>query len=300
MFEALFNRMHGTSVKVNFTPGPTMPQMTAKITQEVAAGQKSTTDVLLGTVEHFTPLVNRPVLEEYDYSRFSRRIGNKMVAPRNIGVEIYTSTGGIAYSSTLVSKGEVPRKLEDVLNPKWKGKIASTPYAAYFNRVALRPEWGTERMKAFVSKLSDYVGGLIRVNEISRIISGEFVMLVLASSQDVTIEKAKGAPVDFTIPEDAAVAHFAYMGVPRTAVHPNLAKLFINMILSEEGQKLLYKTHASDHHELPGSQTAERLSALKARGIDILRVDVKTSLEHPEAQKLQADLVKILSRKPGS
>jgi ABC-type Fe3+ transport system substrate-binding protein len=277
-----------------------MPQMTARITQEVAAGQTATTDILLGTVEHFAPIVNRGVLDEFDYSALSPRINRKMMAPRNIGVEIYTSTGGIVYNTQLVSGNDVPRKLEDVLKPKWKGKIASTPYAAYFNRVVLRPEWGPEKMKAFVTRLSEYVGGLIRVNEVSRVVSGEFVMLVLASSQDVTLEKAKGAPVDFTIPEDAAVAHFAYMGVPRTAANPNLGKLFINMILSEEGQKLLNKTHASDHHELPGSQTGERLNALKAKGVDILRVDVKKSLEHPETREIQAELVKILNRKPGS
>jgi ABC-type Fe3+ transport system substrate-binding protein len=194
----------------------------------------------------------------------------------------------------------VPRKLEDVLNPKWKGRIASTPYAAYFNRVFLRPEWGEEKMKAFITKLSDHVGGLIRVNEVSRIISGEFVMLVMASSQEVRIEIAKGAPVDFIILEDAAMVSFISMGVPRTTAHPNLGKLFINTVLSDEGQKLLYRIFASDHHELPGSQTVDRLNALKARGIDILRIDVKTNYEHPEAQKLQEELVKILNRRPGS
>jgi iron(III) transport system substrate-binding protein len=297
--EALFNRMYGMNIKVNFTPGPTMPQMTAKVVQEVVAARKSSTDVLLGTVEHFSAVLDKNVLEEYDYSKLSLRVAKKMVAPKNIGVEIYSSAGGIVYDTRAIPPGEVPKKLEDVLKPKWKGRIASTPYAAYFDRVAVRPEWGPEKMIAFITKLSDYTGGLIRVNEVSRIISGEFVMLVMGSGQEVTLEKARGAPVDFVIPEDSAAVHFAYMGVPRTAAHPNLSKLFINTIVSDEGQKILYESFATDHHELPGSQFVSKLADLKARGIQTLRVDVKFSVDHPEMRQIQPELVKILSRKSG-
>jgi ABC-type glycerol-3-phosphate transport system substrate-binding protein len=51
-FEALFNRMYGTSIKLAFTPGPSMPDMALKVAQEVTSGQKASTDVLLGNEGH--------------------------------------------------------------------------------------------------------------------------------------------------------------------------------------------------------------------------------------------------------
>ena len=47
--------------------------------------------------------------------------------------------------------------------------------------------------------------------------------------------------------------YLLYWGVPRTAAHADLAKLFVNMAMSKEGQKIVYKTYATDHYELPGS-----------------------------------------------
>jgi ABC-type Fe3+ transport system substrate-binding protein len=158
----------------------------------------------------------------------------------------------------------------------------------------MRPEWGMEKMKSFMQRLSANVGGLIRVNEVSRIISGEFVMLVLGSDQIVNVEKTKGAPLEFVIPADAAEVHFIYMGIPRTAAHPNLSKLFVNTIMSEDGQRILYDMSFADHHELPGSRRGAVVKELKAKGIEPLKIDLKFLLDHPEIHKVTSELQKIL------
>jgi ABC-type Fe3+ transport system substrate-binding protein len=90
--------------------------------------------------------VDRNVLEEYDYTQLSPRISPEVVAYRNMGVEVYGTVPAIIYNTDRVSASEVPRSMEDALNPKWRGRIASTPYAVSFDRVAMRPEWGVERM----------------------------------------------------------------------------------------------------------------------------------------------------------
>ena len=45
-------------------------------------------------------------------------------------------------------------------------------------------------------------------------------------------------------------------GVPRDSVHPNLARPFVNMVLSEEGQRTLYELGWVDNPAPPGSQSA--------------------------------------------
>ncbi len=90
MFEALFNRMYGTNIKVNFTPSPSMRAMTGKIIQEVTAGRKPSTNVFLGTETHYGTMLKRDVMEPYDYTRLSSRIPRGVVIRKNIGVEIAT------------------------------------------------------------------------------------------------------------------------------------------------------------------------------------------------------------------
>ncbi len=297
-FEALFNRMYGTNVKVNFTPGPSMPRIIGKVTQELAAGTKASTDVLLGTESHYGSLMKKSVMEPYNYRKLSARITDEVMAPRNIGVEVATFISGIVYNTQIVSPAEAPKHLKDVLNPKWKGKIASTPYAAQFDRIALLPGWGNEKMKGFITKLSNNVGGLIRCGEISRITSGEFVMMAMGcGSYAVRLEQAKGAPLGHVILQDGGTISFFYWGVPQNATAPNLAKLFINMAMSEEGQKVVYKNYATDHHALPGSQWAAELKGYKDRNIPILEVDAQYVADHPEQRKLGRALSKILRKK---
>jgi ABC-type Fe3+ transport system substrate-binding protein len=297
-WEALFNRLYGTQIRINFTPGPSMTDMAGKISQEAATGRKASTDVLLGAESHIGPLVDLNVLESYDYTQLGSRIRPEFVAPGNVAVEFTSRLPGITYNTDLVAAAEVPRALEDTLDPKWKGRIASTVNAASFDRVASRPEWGVEKMTAFVSRLSENVAGLMRCGENPRIMSGEFVMLVMdCGSYDANRNRAAGAPLGHVIPENAATVLFFYMGVPRTSAHPNLAKLYVNMLLSEEGQRLLYEIEWTDHYALPGSQSANELSGLRAKGIEPLRMDARFVAEHPDTVKLGDELTRILREK---
>ncbi len=299
-FEALFNQMYGLGIKVNFTPGPTMTDMSAKVTLEAAAGRSASTDILVGNSENFASLLDKKALEEYDYRALSPRVSQEMLASKNIGVQIASRFPGITYNTNLVPAAEVPKKLEDLSDPKWKGKIASTVNAASFDGVAFRPEWSPEKMKAFASRLSRNLGGLVRGGEISRIATGEFVLVVFdGGSYQARIGQLQGMPIKHVVLEDAAIAIFHYLGVPRAASHPNLAKLFIGMMLSEEGQRLLYDIAFYDHSALPGSRSITELSDLKAKRIDVLVIDPKFTLEHPEAVQLRDELTKILRQRSG-
>jgi len=297
MFQALFHERYGMNIRVNFTPGPSMTQMAGKITQEVAAGYKASSDLLLGTESHYGDLWKRNVLEEYDYTRLSARIRKGLADPH--GVQIGGIISGVLYHTGLVAPAEVPKRLEDVLSPKWKGKIASTVNAGIFDRVAARPEWGPEKMKAYVRKLSAHVGGLIRCGEVSRIISGEFSMLVLGCGSLFAHQaQSKGAPLGHAILEDSTTIGFFYLGVPRTSANPHLAKLFINLVMSAEGQRIAYKTYFTDHPDLPGSQSAAELKDLMVRGKEPLRVDARFVVSNPELRHLSVELRKILQEMP--
>jgi ABC-type Fe3+ transport system substrate-binding protein len=154
-------------------------------------------------------------------------------------------------------------------------------------------------MKAFMARLSDHVGGLIRQSEEHRIVSGEFQMLVLANTHGVKQLAATGAPVASLVPEDVAQVGTMYLGVPRNSAHPNLAKLYINAVMSEPGQRVLYETYYADHYQLPGSQSAAELTELTSKGVQIQKVNIPFINEHPELPEVARDLQNILRERRG-
>jgi ABC-type Fe3+ transport system substrate-binding protein len=132
---------------------------------------------------------------------------------------VVSRTPGFTYNTNLVAANEVPQKVEDVLNPKWKGKIASTPYAASFDRLALI--WGEEKTTAFLQNFVKQVSGLIRCGEEERVANGEFAMLVFnCDLADANEMQQKGAPANGRIFKDAGILSYWYLTVPRTPPIP--------------------------------------------------------------------------------
>jgi iron(III) transport system substrate-binding protein len=194
----------------------------------------------------------------------------------------------------------VPRSLQDVLKPQYKGRIASTPYAANFDRLASPELWGEQRAVEYVTKLSDQVAGLIRCGEVDRLLSGEFDLLVTdCGGYDVRRLQAQGAPLAHVIPTDAAEIAFFYMGVPRNAAHPKAAKLWIDYVLSREGQDVLYDVWFTDHYLVPGSRSASAIEAPQAQGVKFLQVDVEFLQRHDEKDvaRIRRELQRILQKK---
>ena len=85
-------------------------------------------------------------------------------------------------------------------------------------------------MKAFLAKFSNQIGGLMRCGESSRIVTGEFIMMVMdCGSYYVRLERARGAPVEHIIPEDGTTISFFYWGVPRNdgfVLMPNVVEAY--------------------------------------------------------------------------
>ncbi len=172
---------------------------------------------------------------------------------------------GIQYNSNLVKGNDIPRRMADVLNPKWKGKIASTPYAAGLREFATPDFLGREKMIDYTKKLSKQIAGLMRCGESERITSGEFLMLVYTcGGNDVNVLKRTGAPVGHTVVEEGTVLHMRYAAIPKNSRAPNIGALLINYLMSAEGQEMLWKHDGMDLHLFPGSQTKRELDILRA------------------------------------
>jgi len=296
-----FNALHGLNINVQFTPGPSVPDMVAKIIQEAQAGHPASSDVIIGGPDQLLSMSAASALRQVDWTAWAPNIQNpKLVTLDGGAVEIFTNTPCLTYNSAKLTGAEVPKTLDDVLKPQYRGRVASTPYAQGFGDLASPELWGEQRTLDYVGKLSQQIAGLMRCGETARIVSGEFDMLALdCGTEEVTKTQAKGGPVDFVIPTDAGLLDMHYMGVPSNAAHPNAAGLFIDFIVSRAGQDIMFELAHNDHYLIPGSKTAPAIQKFQAAGAVFHVIDVAHYQRNDVQQmnKVRAKLQNLLTKK---
>src|SRR5438876_1892483 len=160
--------------------------------------------------------------------------------PHRAWTATYLSFWVQAYNTNMVRKEELPRTFQDLLDPKWKGKLGiEARVPEWYATVAMDmgEEKGIRFFRELVAKNGISVrGGHTLLNNL--VVAGD-IPLALTMYQYITEgAKRKGAPVDWFVLEPA-VARMSGVGIAQRAPHPNAALLFYEFMLSTEAQQLL-------------------------------------------------------------
>src|SRR5258706_5571956 len=152
---------------------------------------------------------------------------------------VYMMPNVIGYNTRMVKRTEVPKSDDDLLNSKWRGKIGmdgSKPQCFAWKSKRL----GEEKGLAYMRKLGAQELRLYFVFNILNglLAAGEFPLVLNTYLHNVEDAKRKSAPVDW-IAQDPVFTKFQPIAVGAKAPHPNAAKLFVDFMLSEEGQKII-------------------------------------------------------------
>ncbi len=296
-FQAGMNKMFGSNVQIDFVPGSDMARIGNQIATEFSAGQKADADIMLGAAPQMAPLIKLDLFGPVDWhSYLPSRIDPKITEFDGRLIRVATGLTGATYNSSLAPMK--PVTLQDFLKPQWKGKIASTPYAAGFDVLLASDVWGKEKTINYVKKLSHQIAGLIRCGESERLATGEYLALVMdCTGQDALVWQAKGAPLAQMMPLDAAQERYYYFGIPKNAQHPNAAKLFTLFLLTDEGQKISYDTWKIDLHTFPDSRMGRMVDDYKKLNVKFKEVTTEWYLRHPEIDADKSELIKIITTK---
>jgi ABC-type Fe3+ transport system substrate-binding protein len=302
---AAMNKKYGTNIEPKFTPGPSMTRMVAKVTREVKAGQPSSTDLIWGNAGGALKGGQVGIFRKMNWLAYLDRqplnwAGFDPIAPGGFSLASAGSLVGIMYNSDLVKGNDIPQSFEDVFKPKFKGKIASTPYAAGMREFGMPSVLGGKAMTDFTKRLTNQIGGLMRCGSADRLTSGEFLMLVF-SCGDQYVNRAQnagsGEPIAYALMKEAVISHTRYGSVPVNSSSPNAAALFVAYLHSKDGQKWMWKKNGLDFPLYPESVMRKRLLEAKAKGAKI----VMNSPQWLGAQggyiKYRKSLEKILKQK---
>ena len=212
-----------------------------KVLEEAKAG-RVLVDVVETTADGMGVLKREGLFQEY-YSPEARYYPNELKPKGKNGFfylpnrETYNSLG---FNTKLIPPASAPRNLKDLLDPKWKGKMAitSTTTGARWIGNALE-SLGRE----FLDKLADQdisVQDMAPAALINLVVSGEIPLSPTIFDANVTLAKQKGAPVEWR-PLEPVVTTVGSAGLLAKASNPHTALLFIDFLLSKEGQQLIMK-----------------------------------------------------------
>lgn len=238
-----------------------------RIAQEAQAGT-TTADVMTNEPATIGQLDQRKLLRHPDFTGAGipeELVPEPYLAATTAGVFVFL------YNTNLVSKAEAPKTWDDLLDPKWKGKIGtwSIPYA-YAELAAI---WGGDKATAYVKKLAsqdlvDYESNF----PIAQAVAAGEVPIGIAEEHTAAPTIAAGAPMAYNVPNPTAVS-MLYSAIPQAAKNPSTAKLFIYWLETKAGAAAYEKANGRGNPLLPGTATAKLIAGKEATDFPAARAD---------------------------
>ena len=152
---------------------------------------------------------------------------------------VYYNAYVTGYNTKLVTPQALPKNYDDLLAPQWKDKLMiESTKADWFAGMLqiLGQERGLNYMRALAKQQPSPREGHELLAQL--IAAGEGVFDINIPAASVERMKERGAPIDWTA-LGPVPAIMVGIGISNQAAHPNAARLFLEFVLSREGQKLM-------------------------------------------------------------
>jgi len=212
-----------------------------KVLEEAKSG-RVLVDVVETTADGMGIIKREGLLQEY-YSPQARYYPDELKPKGKNGFfylpdrETYNSLG---FNTKLIPPTIAPRNLKDLLDPRWKGKMAITSTTTGVRWIGnVLDTMGRE----YLEKMSEQdvsVQDMAPAALIGLVSSGEVPLSPTIFDANVTLAKEKGAPVEWR-PLEPVVTTVGSAALMAKAPNPYTALLFIDFLLSKEGQQLIMK-----------------------------------------------------------
>jgi iron(III) transport system substrate-binding protein len=250
-FEAAYP---GMSVTL-FGEGSTS-DMVARIKAERDAGLPPSGDLFWGSIEHATSAIDEGILADWNAPEAEAYPDNLKSSKY---VVVNKTFHGIAWNTDNVSAEEAPQSFEDLLDPKWAGRIVAEPRIATQLTALATEKFGDD------AKAREYAEALA-AQDVTFIPRYPTLIQSLASGESDVCFNCNGFNAWELLQEDAPIEFLQTeaMGLPDAQMifaeplHPYGAMLMARwMLLEDGGQKVLLAGGKSPTHpNLAGQEIA--------------------------------------------
>jgi iron(III) transport system substrate-binding protein len=230
-----FEKKYGIPVKVWRSSSENVLQ---RIVTEAGA-KRYDVDAIHSTVMELESMSREKLLQKINSPYQKDLIPNALQTNREYAAT-YLAVWVQAYNTNLIKKEDLPKTYQDLLDPKWKGKLGiEADVSEWYSTVAR--DMGEEKGIKFFSDLVKQNGISVRKGHSllnNLVTSGEVPLALTVYNYMPETSKKKGAPIDWFVLEPA-VAAASGVAVANHAPHPNAALLFYDYMLSTDAQKVL-------------------------------------------------------------
>jgi iron(III) transport system substrate-binding protein len=223
-----------------------------KLIAEYRAG-RHTVDLFTFSIGGMLPLHERGMLAAVDWKALGVPPESVFLDGRAAAVLNLVNT--VIFNTRLVRREEAPKSWEELLDPKWRGKIGANQVLLPRSLAFLGLVWGEEKTAQYARDLREKAQVLLTRSPTEGLLgSGERPIIVGEFVSSAMQWSAKGVPADWLPLNPTGAVQFA-LAVLDKAPHPNAARLLAAWLLTDEAKELREKQrfHADVR---PGTRTA--------------------------------------------
>ncbi len=181
---------------------------------------------------------------------------------RQVIAFISQTNGRVAVNSDAVKPGDI-KSYRDIIDPKWKGKIVmadpTVSGAAEELPLFFIVLFGQEKGMEFLRQIAKQEPAIIRDKRLLMewLSRNKYAIALGPDLQTFTEFKGNGAPITYMkLSEGVGVtAGGGCLAMLKRAAHPNAALVFINWLLSKEGQTIFQKAYGTPSARLDVDMT---------------------------------------------
>lgn len=160
--------------------------------------------------------------------------------PDGYWTDTYVNTFNLIYNTLMVPPKDVPKKYEDLIDPRWRGNLG-LEQADYEWLGGMLQILGEEKGLDFMRRLAAQ-NPLLRAGHsllANLVAAGEFALYPDGYPRRVEVLRERGARTVDWVWLEPLIAQLHPAALPAKSSRPNAAKLFIDYLLSREGQELI-------------------------------------------------------------